>query len=354
MKTMTSYTRNDLGPGIQDGVTLHNLARGWLKQGNPVVALELLRHALASTEAERDRDLRARIHKETGRALMMQSDWERADFHYVEAQRAFASQDQHQGAAECARNRANMYFQNGRYADAQDLCEQALEWASAANDYQLRATILNTQAAIAATTGELEEAVRIFKLCLSDFQSAGNTIRQGYVLLNIGLTQTDLGQFGDAVESLNRSLAIALDEKDLQLVEICYQNIAKCYLAQKEYFLAGSVTETARKILPGLNSKALEAELNLLDAKIARLTGDLDRAKRLLDRTHAICIEYKLRALTADVLFEQGHTAKDAGKTEPAVSKFNAAANAYRHIGADKGLKEAISAVQQLRGGHHA
>ncbi|MBN2226956.1 MAG: tetratricopeptide repeat protein [candidate division Zixibacteria bacterium] len=345
---MTKTMHSELCSGITDGHALLDLARGWLQQGNPIVAYELLKSAISSTEAERDQSLRARILKETGRVKMMQSEWESSEAYYLEAQRVFVSVEDHKGASECARNRANLHFQKGAYHKAEDLCNQALDWASTINDYELRATILNTIAAIKSATGELQEALKTFKLCLADFQSAGNAIRQGNVLLNIGLTQTEMGDYGDAVISLNQALAIALEVKDLTLVEICYQNISKCHLKLNDTILAKSVIDTARKILPGLNSKALECELNVIDAKILRMMGNLSAAEELLNKTHAMVMEHNLIALTADILLEQGIVARGQGTPEPARVKLDAAAKLFQQLGIERGFKDAVQALNDL------
>ena len=232
--TVTNHREDMVCSSINDGFALLELARGWLAQGNQVVAMELLKSAIASSEADRDKQLRARILKETGRTYMMSSDWENANNNYLEAQRIFTDSQDYKGASECARNRANMFFQQGHYDKAEQLCESALDFSADLNDRSLRASILNTLGAIKSATGNHAEAVKILKLCLSDFESIGNKIRQGYVLLNIGLTYHELNEHINAVENLNKALAISLEQKDLNLVEICYQNIAKCYLAQGE------------------------------------------------------------------------------------------------------------------------
>jgi len=348
----TKEKSNQLCSGIRDGYALLELARGWLKQGNSLVAGELLGSAIVSAEAEADSELRAQVLKETGRAQMMQSEWRGAESNYLEAQRVFVGISNLKGASECARNRANMQFQQGNYQLAEELCEKALDWASEINDHELRATILNTLGAIKTTYGDFQEAIKTFKLCLSDFRSSGNLIRQGYVLLNIGLSLTELEQYDEAVSSLNESLSIALEEKDLSLVEICYQNISKCYLEMNETQLAKSVIDTARKILPGLNSAALESELNLIDCRILREMGDLFGAEQLLDRTYAMASEHSLTAVCADVLLEQGKNAKAKGDSRIAVTKFKAAADQYRHLGVRTGyecaLDEIASAASEL------
>jgi tetratricopeptide (TPR) repeat protein len=345
----TKIAGDEIYTGIRDGFALLDLARGWLQQGNTVVAGELLESAVNSREADRDQDLRARILKEIGRMEMMQSNWEKADSYYLEAQRVFLGIENFQGAAECSRNRANMFFQKGKYDLASDLCEQALEWASSCNNFELRATVLNTLGAVKSATGDLRESIKIFKLCLADFQCAGNRIRQGYVLLNIGLTQTELVEYPEAIASLNEALAVALEEKDLSLVEICYQNISKCYLAQGEVHLARAVLETARKILPGLNSKALETELSLIEGKIQRLMGNYGKAEKVLENTYQMAIEHNMTSLAADILYEQALLAEEKGDYCIAISKLEKAVVLFEQLGVKKAREEALQALEAVR-----
>ncbi len=334
---------------IRDGHALLNLARGWLKQGNPVVAIELLDSALGSCEAIADAQLQAQVLKETGRAWMMQSHWDTAQSHYVAAQRVFLDIKHFRGAAECARNRANVCFQRGEYHQSADLCNSALTWCEMIQDHELRATILNTLAAVKSATGDLAGSITTFRLCLADFQAANNTLRQGYVLLNIGLSQTELGQFAESVQSLNEALAIALDERDLHLVEICYQNIAKCHLAQQSTIMARAVIDSARKMLPALNSKSLEAELNLLDAMVRRAMGDVEGTERFLRTTYQATVELGLAALQADTLLEYGRLYQDIGWTDRAVSSLEAAERQYRQLDMDKGICAVAEALKDLK-----
>jgi tetratricopeptide (TPR) repeat protein len=349
-KMMEMKTKNCWHTGITNGYKLLDLARNWLKQGNTVVAGELLRSAANTRETAHDPKLRARILKESGRVRMMESDWETASAMYLEAQRVFLDLGDKKGAAECSRNLANMVFQKGEYSEAEVLCQQALEWATEANDYELRATVLNTLAAIASARGEHRKAIKAFRLCLSDFQSAGNAIRRGYVLLNIGLALTELNEHEEAATSLTEALTIALEEQDLHLVEICYQNIARCYLARGELHLTRSVIDTARRMLPALNSPALACELDLLDGRVRRMLGDFSGAMSILERSHATAVENHLTALVADFLYEQGVAAKEAGKTDMAISKLNTAVQQYQSLGVTQGTHDARNLLEQLRG----
>lgn len=345
----TKRAEEGLCSGIRDGYSLLELSRDWLKHGNPVVSLELLNSAMASAEAERDWELRANINKETGRAHVMQSDWDLAEIRFREGQRLFLDNEHYKGAAECARNCANMKFQLGNYRESEQLCEQALEWASETNEYELRATITNTLGAIKSATGDHRESINMFKLCLADFQSSGNSIRQGYVLLNIGMAENEIGEYSEGISYLRRALLIAFSEKDLNLVEICYQNISKCYLGREEPAVARSVIETARKILPSVSSPSLSAELDLIESKTMRALGDLDGATTLLGQTLKNAVANKMTALEADALNEQGLLERDKGHTKTAVVKLKAAAGLYRQLGMDRGYRESIQTLDILQ-----
>ena len=351
MKNLT-IERADSKPvfDIKDGYELLKLAQGWLKQGNPIVAFELLNSAVDSREANVDKKLRACILKELGRGYMMQSDWEQADFLYLEAQRLFIEINDNKGAAESIRNRANMNFQKGNFKEAENLCEIALDYASKDSDYEIRATIFNTLGAIKSVTGELEEAIKILKLCLADFESADNTIRQGHVILNIGLTYIELSDYQQAIQYFNKSLAIALEIRDQNLLEICYQNIAKCYFEQKELSLARAVIKTARKILPGLNSKSLTIELNLLEGKILMLSGNQIGAESILNDAYKAAIESNQKALEADILIELGILSKEQNKAGKANSHVKAAMLIYKEIGMEGGFKKAVQILESLKG----
>jgi len=347
-KTMDNMTTKCRSSEITDGYVLLNLARNWLKQGNTVVAGELLASAIRSPQASDDPELRANLLKETGRVGMMESDWMRALHHYTEAEHVFLQIDNKKGAAECARNRANMHFQKGEYSNADNLCRQALEWTADLEDSELRATILNTMAAVKSAIGEYKHSISLFRLCLSDFRSANNTTRQGHVLLNIGLTLTKLGEFDQAIVDLTEALNIALEVQDLQLVEICYQNIARNHLEQGDALLARSILDTARRILKALNNPSLECELDLIDCRVKRKLGDNSGAASLLEEARGKAISHGLSALEADFLFEEGALARADGNIERATSKLQSALSQYDSLGIIEGSMKARKALKAL------
>lgn len=349
MTQVTTHNPTETCTQISDGYSLLDLARGWLGQGNTIVSLELLRSGLESREVGNDNLLRASTLKEIGRAHMMDSNWADADLHLNEAQYLFRLENDLKGTAECARNRANMWFQRGDFAKSEALCEEALDPATQLGDPALRATILNTLGAIYSATGDYAEAIKTLKLCLADFEASGNKARQGYVLLNIGLTQVETGEYLHALESLNKALALAMQVKDLTLVEITYQNIAKCYLEQRQPKLAQSAAEFARKILPGLSSKALEAELVLIEGRVLRACGRFDVCRTTLGEAHRLASASGMDALEAEAQLEQGRLEVDCGNLALATTTLEVAMKSFTRLKQEKGIQEVVRLLDIIK-----
>src|SRR3972149_7245129 len=110
-KYMKTVTRTNGESLTSDGQHLLELARDWMKQGNTAVAFQLLNQALKLKETEENKVLKGELSKEVGRVFMQSGQWDRAGEAYNQAQSIFLESGYLRGAAESARNLANMKFQ---------------------------------------------------------------------------------------------------------------------------------------------------------------------------------------------------------------------------------------------------
>jgi tetratricopeptide (TPR) repeat protein len=332
---------------INDGQHLLELAREWLKQGNTAVAFRLLNQAMRLKETEENKVLRGELSKEVGRVHMQNGQWDRAEDAYIQAKSLFLDSGNFRGAAESVRNLANLKFQLGHFSDSYSLCETAVEWATKSGDFQLRATILNTQGAIKSIEGKAKESIQVFRLCLSDFRRSGNKLRQAYVLHNIGLAQTELGQYTDAKASLEEALSLAYENNDLTLVELCFQNMAKLYLLKGELVTARSLVKSAREIAEMLKSPALDVDLDIVEATLSRRSGDFVATQRLLEKALRAAQEHNLAQHEAEILYESGLTAIEQGQGHIARTQLEAAVSLFQKTGGG-GLKKAVEKLKAL------
>jgi len=330
-----------------DARHLLDLARDWMKQGNTTVAFQLLNDALKCKETSEDKVIRGEISKEIGRVHMQTGEWSRAEDAYNQATSLFLENGHLKGAAESIRNLANMKFQLGQFNDSNSLCEKAVDWATNSGDFQLRATILNTQGAIKSIEGKQRESIKIFKLCLSDFRRAGNRVREAYVLHNIGLAHLEISEYSEAGRMLEEALALALESKDAMLVEICYQNMAKLHLRRGDVVAARSLIRSAKELLVTFKSPNLEADLAILEAEAMRMAGDLNGAEKILEKVLVLAREHNLLQHEAEVLYAAGPAAIEQGQAEVARSRLEAAITLFKETGGAQ-LEKAVKKLKVL------
>lgn len=331
----------------QDPRQLLELARGWMKQGNTTVAFQLLNEAIKLEQTDGDKLVKGEITKEIGRAYILTGHWERAEDACQQAASIFLDQNYYKGAAEAIRNLANMKFQQGLFDESNVLCKRAVDWATESGDFQLRATILNTQGAIKSIEGNQKEAIKILRMCLSDFQRSGNRLRQAYVFHNIGLAQLETGEYIKAKSSLEEALSLALENKDTNLVEICYQNMAKLYLRLGDICAARSLIRPARELLEILKSPNLTADLAIIEAEAYRISGDLRKADSILELALEAARENNLLQHEAEILCEAGQAAIELGQPDIARSRLEAAITIFRKTGSNQ-LEKAVERLKNL------
>jgi tetratricopeptide (TPR) repeat protein len=345
MKTEMKH-RREL-PKMGDAQHLLRLAKEWMKQGNTTVAVQLLNEAMKLNEAAEDRLVKGEISKEMGRVYMQTGQWELAEDAYQDATAIFLEFEQYSGAAESVRNLANMKFQQGRFCDSNSLCETAVCWATKSGDYQLRATIFNTLGAIKSVEGNQRESIKILRLCLSDFRSTGNRLRQAYTQHNIGLAQLEVGDYIESRRSLEEALALALEQKDLTLVALCYQNIAKLYLKTCDLPAAQSLIKAAHEINNMLNSPNISTDLAIIEAESYRLGGDIKEARGILESALGQAREHKLTQHEAEILSDLGQLSIEMGRYEEARTNLEAAIALFKKTGGGL-LNKAVSRLKDL------
>ena len=331
----------------QDTRRLLELARDWMKQGNTTVAFQLLNEALKLKDTEGDRLITGEISKEIGRVYMQKGQWDRAEDAYKQATSMFLEQGCLRGAAESVRNLANMKFQLGQFKDSSSLCEKAIDWATNSGDFQLRATILNTQGAIKSIEGRQKESIKIFRLCLSDFRRSGNKVRQGYILHNIGLAHLELGEYEESRAAFDEAMELAVESQDTNLVELCYLNKAKLFLRLGDIVAARSLLKAAQELLEILKSPSLAADLAIIEAGAFRLAGDPNKAAAVLDDALEAARKHNLLQNEAELLCESGQIAMDQGHSEVARARLEAAISLFKKTGSFQ-IKKAVDKLRNL------
>jgi tetratricopeptide (TPR) repeat protein len=131
-------------------------------------------------------------------------------------------------------NLALAYAQNKNYTEALTAIDQALKFGPNEKDYSvLKTKVLLYKAQDYMNTGTALRNEKDFKGALENFQQALSILTEpkskAIVYSNIGLAQTDLARYDDAVQSYLKAI-----EADPERAE--YRNsLANCYLKMKKY-----------------------------------------------------------------------------------------------------------------------
>jgi tetratricopeptide (TPR) repeat protein len=198
--------------------------------------------------------------------------------------------------------------------------------------------------------GDFAAASVSYSKSLTAFEEAGDVEAVSWVLNNIGMLHTKLRNFGDALESLDRGLAIAIKRKDAIVQSIIMLNLAEARLGLGQLELAEelctqSLDEAQRRgdhltAAGALKCKAsIERERGALDKSIATLRIAIYEAEGAEDRL-----------LHAEMLRELGEISRSLGNPGAAKSAWREAAESFKQVGARHDLADLQSRMNALPG----
>ncbi|MGH7729567.1 MAG: tetratricopeptide repeat protein, partial [Vulcanimicrobiaceae bacterium] len=109
-------------------------------------------------------------------------------------------------------------------------------------------------------------------------------------LVNRGIAERELGEHPDAIASLTRAAALAVEQDNVALREAALANLALAYALAGDPVSATATLDEADPLLLSSTGSPDAAETNYLAAgQAARLVGRARKAKELLDLGRAIC-----------------------------------------------------------------
>ncbi len=193
----------------------------------------------------------ARIQLDLGNIALEAGEWASMQRHYSIAEDAIADEDDRGTLADIELNRGISLSMRGRFSEAFECFQRALDISAA-----------------------LEDSARI-----------------AACHLNISIAQMDSGYLEPAMESIKTALGYAKEAGDLNLETLIYVNRAKLSLILKDYMVAQFYSEKAREFVGKINNKMAEAELERIQALLEIVEGRLDEAVARLDRSIALAKE---------------------------------------------------------------
>ncbi|MEJ2853104.1 MULTISPECIES: ATP-binding protein [unclassified Saccharothrix] len=172
----------------------------------------------------------------------------------------------------------------GRYAEALDSMQKALEVWRAEDDRRGQARALNNIGFCYRELGRYDEAVAYLEESLGLARLERDRLHEGFAMTNLGETCRRLGRLDDALAKLQVGVALRREVGDLWGEGFALNNLADTYLDLNRFDDAVEVLGDALAVRRRIGDRWGEAQ-TLHSLGIAmRETGDLDAAQEFLRR----------------------------------------------------------------------
>lgn len=203
------------------------------------------------------------------------------------------------------------YKQLGRYGQAADAYQRALDIAVAADDVLSTGPILVNLGGLCNTVGRPQDARRHLQAALALPGYADDPRYSPVLWLNLTHLHFNQGEFGQAAECVRRGLAAAATSGDVHTTAYLHHWAGELSLRQRRFDLAADSAAAEIEIARAAHDPLRQAYgLDLLASAVA--AGTPDRARALWREAQAICARLG-HALATDIekLLHDGPVTED-------------------------------------------
>jgi tetratricopeptide (TPR) repeat protein len=225
--------------------------------------------------------------------------------------------------------RSRCHRRNGDWAAAAEDAEIAVELATGAGDTRRAAYAYFQASLVHERLGELIQARNDAQRALQLYEQLDDSLNRGRTLNNLAAFEHMLGSSHRALELLDESLALALENASLPDTGHVLCSLAEVQLAVGEHALAEANARRALRMLDGREDYLHEigiAQLTLADALLQR--GQIEQADAAADDAHHTFEAIKSAGHTASALITRGDVEAARGATGQAAALYRAAATA--------------------------
>jgi len=252
-------------------------AEGWLRQ-----ALSQIGDAGATFPA-----LRARIYSELGWLALRHGDLPAAQ-ELLERALALVSDSGHYNVLSSILNRLGaVNYNRGRWSEAAERVTHALELRERVGDVVGYARSLNNLGILKQANGDWDGALADYERAAELHERIGEVEGWAQACTNLGVLYTDRGEWASAEENLHRSLAINQQIAHSHQLALAHLNLGRLYLMQERWNESAQHLDTAMSLYREVGARA---HLHLNDAywvqSLLHLEqGQVDVAQRWADRS---------------------------------------------------------------------
>ena len=227
-------------------------------------------------------------------------------------------------------------LRHGDVADAEAHFAAGLEMARTLRDHTAEARGLNNLGILANIRGETEMALANYRLALVAYQQVGHVRGMAETYHNVGISLRDQGNPRAALGAAEEAVRLATLVGDEQLVALASTGRAELHLALGDPALAAAELTRAMERYQRIGFRAGLPEVWRVQGAVARATGRLDDAVKLLEGAAALATELGSTDTLADIERDLGDTLTARGDQAGAAAARARAIALYRQLGATR------------------
>jgi len=342
-------------PGVQSEATrwaaLHGAALGLL-EAEPGRALELAQEALQLAAELADRATWADSSQLLGRALMANGDLAAALEQLTAAARTFAALEDPLGQAGSEELAGKVCLNLGQLDEAAQYLQSAIarsEVHRSDRAVAIRATALNHLAGVQHMQGASADALSSLQTALNLWETQGQFSGQAHCLSNLGIIQTALGQYPEAVGSLSRAYGLYQEHlNDVRSEAFILLNLARVHHQQGDRTLATDVMRAACTAAEASRYPVIQATAQVNLGTFCLDGGLYEEARGHLDMALRLSRQAGYRAGELSALDSLGSLYERTGATPEASAAHSQALEIALEIGDTQGELEARLHLGQL------
>lgn len=218
----------------------------------------------------------------------------------------FKQQNDLKGCARCENLLGTVYGERGDLNEAANHFQESLQYLDEKKDPVLMGHIENNLGIINNIYSNYDQALFYYNRALIIFQRLNDHHKLSQIRHNIGITYIKKKDFARALNELDKSIAISLNDSIFPLLGISYVTKAFIYAQMEDVELSRAFAAKAMEICYKTNDKLSVAEIYKVEGILQRIQKNFTHAESYLNTSLRINKEYKNRLNEAETNLELG------------------------------------------------
>jgi tetratricopeptide (TPR) repeat protein len=313
-------------------------------------AIECYRDALTLAERLEDRSCCATVLRRMGKVLLRRRQWQASLDMLNRAQAIYVELGDLNGQARVALNRGIVLHEQGDYAQAQAVYQDAIDLAEVANDVETVADAQSNLAVLATIQGDLDGAIVRYLACLTRFEVLHDRSGMARIYHNLGMTYAAQQNWKGAMSSYEQALELAQKMGMLDVVANVYLSRAELLLELGDTSMAASCCALALDIYRELSDFLGEADTFRLMGRVFAQRRQWGVAESLFEDSIRLNREYDNPLNVAETQRDLGRMLADWGQYKKARTTLELALEGFKVLGAQKEVAAVAVLLCNLEG----